>query len=298
MCTQAATITMITQALGVPAVLKGGAAVSLIAGHLPIHDLDFATAADGTELMAALAKAADLLSAGLQHWFESLNLPNSVVPACDVPNTAFFGGRLHPMNGTDPHRPVPVVCTYHGRLVHASGGVFKLGRLKLALRNVKHNAAIQIPFVDIVAECSLPLHTMDVGVGCGMRVSVAPKDELIDDLRRMLFRETNWVPWACAKMHSRVAKLFALLNCALMSDMLAAFYYTRVRGRSRGILSYLVTTTPASMGHGHLHGNELRVATDIEKITPGALEYDDYLGFLDAASIACIECEGYQHVVQ
>ena len=59
----------------------------------------------------------------------------------------------------------------------------------------------------------------------------------------------------------------------------------------------MVTTTPASMGHDHLHGNELLVAKDIEKITPGALEYDDYLAFLDAASIACIECESHQRVV-
>ena len=107
--------------------------MSLMVGHLPIHDLDFATSANGTELMAALARAADLLSSGLQHWFESIKLPNSVVPACDVPNTAFFGGRLHPMSGTDPRRPVPVIRTYHGRLINASRGVFKRGRLKLAL---------------------------------------------------------------------------------------------------------------------------------------------------------------------
>ena len=279
MYTQAATITIITQSLGVPAVLKGGAAVSLMVGHLPIHDLDFATSANGTELMAALARAAHLLSSGLQDWFESLKLPNSVVPACDVPNTAFFGGRLHPMSGTDARRPVPVVCTYHGRLVNASGDVFKLGRLKIALRNVKHNAAIQIPFVDIVADCPLGQHNADVDLGGGMRVSALTKDNLIDDLRRILFRETKWAPWACTKMKSMVAKLFAMLNCALMSDMLAAFYYTKIRSRSRGILSYLVTTTPASMGNDHLHGNELLVAKHIEKITPGALEYDEYLAF-------------------
>ena len=97
---------------------------------------------------------------------------------------------------------------------------------------------------------------------------------------------------------SRVAKLFALLDCRQLSDELAALYQSEVQRRNRGRLSYLATTTPAPMCHGGLQGYELLVAKDIEKTTPGALEYDEYLTFLDAASIACIECEGYQHVVQ
>ena len=52
------------------------------------------------------------------------------------------------------------------------------------------------------------------------------------------------------------------------------------------------------MGHYHLHGDKLRVAKNIEKITPGALEYDDYLAFLDDASVARIECESHQTAVQ
>ena len=99
-------------------------------------------------------------------------------------------------------------------------------------------------------------------------------------------------------MTSRVAKLFALLDCRQLSDELAALYQSEVQRRNRGRLSYLATTTPAPMCHGGLQGYELLVAKDIEKTTPGALEYDEYLTFLDAASIACIECEGYQHVVQ
>ena len=289
-----ATIRTVASYVGVPAVLKGGAAVSLLTGQLPINDMDFDTPADGTQLMEALTAAAHVLSTALQPWFEGVMLPASVVPDYSMPSTAFFGGSLHPMSGTDPHRPVPIVCTYHGELVCGSGDVFKLGRLKLALRNVEHNASIQIPFVDVVADCPLRHHSVEVCVGCGVCISAAAKDELVDDLCRMLFRETNWAPWTCAKMKSRVCKLFSLLNCVCLSDRLAAFYYTEVRRRAHGVLSYLMSPAPVSIGHHNLHGNELRVVKDIEKIKPGALEYDDYLGFVDAASIACIECESHQ----
>ena len=59
-----------------------------------------------------------------------------------------------------------------------------------------------------------------------------------------------------------------------------------------------MSPAPVSMGHYHLHGDKLRVAKNIEKITPGALEYDDYLAFLDDASVARIECESHQTAVQ
>ena len=54
---------------------------------------------------------------------------------------------------------------------------------------------------------------------------------------------------------------------------------------------------PVSMDHDHMHGNELLVATDIEKVTASSSEYDDYLHFLDVASIASIECEDHQRFV-
>ena len=66
-----------------------------------------------------------------------------------------------------------------------------------------------------------------------------------------------------------------------------------VQSRRNRTLSLCCMRPPAACA-----GHELLVAKDIEKTTPGALEYDDYLTFLDAASIACIECEGYQRVVQ
>ena len=95
-------------------------------------------------------------------------------------------------------------------------------------------------------------------------------------------------------MASRVAKLLPLLNCALLSGMLAAFYYANVRRRAYGALSYLIPQTPVSMGSCHLHGNELRVAKEIEHVSPSVLTYGEYLAFLDAASIACIQCEDHQ----
>ncbi len=128
--------------------------------------------------------------------------------------TSYHDGSLHPVPAGAAQ--IPCVGHIHASLLDFRGGEHVLGRIGVSLQNAKHGKFMAIPFCDLSAP--LDEHAVDVTadppalVMCtasGLGIALRPLKGLLEDLRRMIFAETLWRPWADPRPDTKVSKHLA-----------------------------------------------------------------------------------------